>query len=189
MARRILSLDIGTTTLKATVIESTLWSCRVIAFFQHVRNPDRSLAEDMQDFCTAHHLQGDTVLSCVSGSLVTHRLLPLPFTNARQVSQAVPFELEALIPFRVEDLAIAEQIVQRTDAGATVLAVATPKTVLSDHLAAFAIAGVEPDGVSFAPLAALPLLSLSGVNMTGTTALLEVGEQHSSVVLLKEGTV
>jgi general secretion pathway protein L len=189
MARRILSLDIGTTTLKATVIESALRSCRVVGFFQQTRNPDRSLAEDMQDFCTAHHLQGDTVLSCVPGSLVTHRLLPLPFTNARQVSQAVPFELEALIPFRVEDLAIAEQIVQRTDAGATVLAVATPKTVLSEHLAALATAGVEPDGVSFAPLAALPLLFLSGVDVTGTTVLLEAGEQQSSVVLLKEGMV
>src|ERR1700752_5004210 len=99
MARRILSLDISSTTLKATVIESTLRSCRVSGFFQHARNPARSLAEDVQDFCTVHHLQGDTVLSCLPGNLVTHRLLSLPFTNARQVSQAVPFELEALIPF------------------------------------------------------------------------------------------
>ena len=189
MARRILSLDIGTTTLKATVIESALRSCRVVGFFQHARNPDQSLAEDVQEFCTIHHLQGDTVLSCVPGSFVTHRLLPLPFTNARQVSQAVPFELEALIPFRVEDLAIAEQIVQRTDAGATVLAVAIPKPMLSEHLAALATAGVEPDSVSFSSLVALPLLSLSGVDVTGTTALLEVNDQHSSVVLLKEGIV
>jgi hypothetical protein len=43
--------------------------------------------------------------------------------------------------------------------------------------------------VNFAPLAALPLLSLSGVDVTGTTALLEVNDQHSSMVLLKEGTV
>ena len=106
MARRILSLDIGTTTLKATVIESALRSCRVVGFFQHTRNPDQSLAEDMQEFCTLHHLWGDTVLSCVPGGFVTHRLLSLPFTNARQVSQAVPFELEALIPFRVEELTI-----------------------------------------------------------------------------------
>ena len=189
MARRILSLDIGTTTLKATVIESALRSCRVVGFFQHARNPDQSLAEDVQEFCTLYRLQGDTVLSCVPGSFVTHRLLSLPFTNARQVSQAVPFELEALIPFRVEDLAIAEQIVQRTDAGTTVLAVATPKTGLSEHLAALATAGVEPDSVSFAPLAALPLLSLSGVDVTGTTALLDIGEQQSSVILLKDGVM
>ncbi|MSQ47841.1 MAG: hypothetical protein EXR78_05530 [Deltaproteobacteria bacterium] len=189
MARRILSLDIGTTTLKATVIESALRSCRVVGFFQHSRNPDRSLAEDMQEFCALHHLRGDTVLSCVPGSFVTHRLLSLPFTNARQVSQAVPFELEALIPFRIEDLAIAEHIVQRTDEGTTVLAVAIPKTGLSEHLAALATAGVEPDTVSFAPVAALSLLSLSGVHVTGTTALLDIGEQQSSVILLKDGVV
>jgi general secretion pathway protein L len=187
MARRILALDIGPTTLKAAVIESALRSCRVVGFFQHQRNLDQSLAEDMQEFCTLHHLRGDTVLSCVPGSLVTHRVLSLPFTNARQVSQAVPFELEALIPFPLEDLVIAEQIVQRTEAGAMVLAVATPKPVLSEHLAALAAAGVEPNSVSWAPVAALPLLSLSGVDVTGTTALLDIGEQQSSVLLLKDG--
>ncbi len=189
MARRILSLDIGLTTLKATVIESALRSCRVVGFFQHQRNLDQSLAENMQEFCSLHHLRGDTVLSCVPGSFVTHRLLSLPFTNARQVSQAVPFELEALIPFQLEDLAITEQIVQRTDAGAMVLAVATPKTVLSEHLAALAAAGVEPNSVSFAPIAALPLLFLGGVAMTGTTVLLDIGEQQSSVILLQDGVV
>lgn len=187
MARRILALDIGATTLKATVIESALRSCRAVGFFQQARNPERSLAEDVQDFRA--HLQGDTVLSCLAGSLVTHRLLSLPFTNARQVSQAVPFELETLIPFRVEELAITEQIVQRTEAGVTVLAVATSKTTLSEHLAALAAAGIEPDSVSFSPLAALPLLVLGGVDMTGTIALLEVGAQHGSVILLKEGIV
>lgn len=189
MARRILALDIGTTTLKATVIESALRGCRMVGFFQQTRNPERSLAEDVQDFRTVHHLRGDTVLSCLAGSLVTHRLLSLPFTNARQVSQAVPFALEALIPFRVEELAITEQIVQRTEAGSTVLAVATPKTVLSEHLAALAAAGIEPDRVSFAPLAALPLLVLGGVDTAGTMALLEVGARHDSVILLKEGIV
>jgi general secretion pathway protein L len=121
--------------------------------------------------------------------MVTHRLLSFPFTNSRQVSQAVPFELEALIPFRVEDLTIAEQIVRRTETGVTALAVATPKTALREHLTALATAGVEPDKVSFAPLAALPLLSLSGADVNGRTALLDVGEHQSSVVLLQDGGV
>jgi general secretion pathway protein L len=119
--------------------------------------------------------------------MVTHRLLSLPFMNARQVSQAVPFELETLIPFRVEDLTIAEQIVQRTETGVTVFAVATPKTVLREHLTALATAGVEPDNVSFASLAALPVLSLSGADVSGRTALLEIGEHQSSVILLQDG--
>jgi hypothetical protein len=105
------------------------------------------------------------------------------------VSQAVPFELETLIPFRVEDLAIAEQIVQRTGTGVTALAAAIPKTVLGEHLTALATAGVEPDNVSFSPLAALPLLSLGGVDVSGRTALLDVGEQESSVALLQDGAM
>jgi general secretion pathway protein L len=189
MARRILSLDVGTTSLKAVMVESALRNCRVTGFFQHPRNPEQSLAEQLRDFCAAHQLRGDTVLSSLPGSVVTHRLLSLPFTNSRQVSQAVPFELETLIPFRVEDLAIAEQIVQRTETGVTALAVATPKAILSEHLTALATAGVEPDNVSFTPLAALPLLSLGGADVSGKTALLDVGERQSSVALLQDGAV
>ena len=75
MARQILSLDIGTTTLKATVIQSALRSCRVVGFFQYARNRDQSLAEDMREFCTLYHLRGDTVLSCVPGRQICDSFL------------------------------------------------------------------------------------------------------------------
>src|SRR5215510_12676292 len=164
MARRILALDLGTVTFRAVVVESTLRSCRVTGFFQQPRDPDRDLAEQVREFCVSQRLHGDTVLSCVPGDGVTHRLLSLPFTQSHQVSQAVPFELETLIPFDAETMVIAEQVVQRTETGATVLAMATPKAVFTEYLTMLSAAGVEPEGVSFAPLATLPLVALSGAD-------------------------
>jgi len=189
MARRILALDLGTATLRAVIIESTLRSCRVTGFFQQPRDPDRDLAEQVREFCVSYRLHGDTVLSCVPGDMVTHRLLSLPFTQSRQVSQAIPFELETLIPFDIENMVITEQIVQCTETGATVLAIATPKAVFTEYLAMLSAAGVDPEEVSFAPLAALPLVTLSGVDVRGVTALLDVGERQTSVVLLQDGVL
>jgi type II secretion system protein L len=161
----------------------------VIGLFQQPRDSERGLAEQVQEFCTSYHLSGDTVLSCMPGDMITHRLLSLPFTQSRQVSQAIPFELEPLIPFDVEEMVIAEQVVQRTERGATVLAMATPKAAFTEYLATFSEAGVEPEEVSFAPLAALPLVALSGADVRGMTALLDVGERHASVALLQDGVL
>ena len=65
MARRILTLDLGSHTLKAALIESTLKGCRVLGLFRQRRDPNRPLAEQVQKLCEAHNLRGDTVLSCL----------------------------------------------------------------------------------------------------------------------------
>ena len=54
-------------------------------------------------------------------------MLTLPFSQARQISQALPFELESLIPFSLDDVVIADQTIQHTEEGTQALAVAIIK--------------------------------------------------------------
>ncbi|MBI3303655.1 MAG: PilN domain-containing protein [Deltaproteobacteria bacterium] len=189
MARRILALDLGSHTLKAALIESTLRSCRVLGLFRQRRDAGRPLAEQVQEFCAAHSLRGDTVLSCLPGDAVTHRFLSLPFARPRQLDQTVPFELESQILQGLEDMVVDFQVVQRTAAGVTVLAVAAPRDTLTEHINTLAVAGLDPAAVGLAPLAPLPLLSRAGVEMSGVTALLDIGENRTSVVLLRDGVL
>jgi len=189
VARRILALDLGLHALKAAVIESSLSRCRVAGIFQQPRVPARSLAEQLQEFCTTHQLQADTVLSGLPGDSVSHRLLTLPFPHARQISQAVPFELERLIPFSLDEVVVTEQIIRRTDEGTRTLAVAVPKATLAEHLEVLRSAGLASARVMLAPLAPLALLPLAGVELSGVTALLDIGENHTSVVLLRDKTL
>lgn len=189
MARRILALDLGSHTLKATLIESTLRGCHVAGLFQQQRDSSRPLAGQLQEFCVMHDLRADTVLSCLPGDVITYRMLSLPFAYARQLSQAVPFELESQIPFGLEEVVVADQVVKRSEGGATVLAVAVPKTILSDHLETLTAAGLDPAGVNITPLASLSMLQFAGVECSGVTALLDVGENRTSVVLLQDGVL
>src|SRR5215468_2445209 len=99
MARRILALDLGSHALKSVVVESTLRGCQVVGLWQQRRDLSRPLVDQLQEFRTVHDLRADTVLSCLPGDMVTHRALSLPFAYTRQLSQAVPFELESQIPF------------------------------------------------------------------------------------------
>ncbi len=187
MARRILALDLGSHTLKAAVIESSLSRCRVVGIFQQMRVPTRSLAEQLQELCTTHQLQADTVLSGLPGDAVSHRLLTLPFSHARQISQAVPFEIERLIPFSLDEVVVADQIIRRTDEGTYTLARAVPKSTLTEHLGVLQSAGLSSARVMLTPLASLALLSLANAEMSGVTALLDIGENLTSVVLLQDG--
>jgi general secretion pathway protein L len=189
MARRILALDLGSHTLKAALIESSLSRCRVVGLFQQRRVSERPLAEQLQDFCTSYQLQADTVLSCLPGNTVSHRLLTLPFTQPRQISQAVPFELESHIPFSLDEMVIADQTIQRTADGTQTLAVAVLKKMLAEHLDVLTTAGLDPRQIVLAPLALLALLPLARVDTSGFTALLDIGESHTSVVLLREGVL
>jgi len=187
MARRILALDLGSHSLKAAVIESSLSRCRVIDLFQQPREPERSLTEQLQEFFTVYQLQADTILSCLPGEAVSHRMLTLPFSQARQISQASPFELESLIPFSLDDVVITDQTIQHTEEGTQALAVATLKKTVAEHLDVLTAVGFDPTQVVLAPLAPLALLSFAQVNMSGVSALIDVGEKHTSVVLLREG--
>jgi len=187
MARRILTLDLGAHTLKAVMIENTLRGCRVLGGFRQPRDLQLPLAEQVRKFCEAHDLRGDTVLSCLPGDAVTHRFLTLPFARARQLEQTVPFELESQIPFGLEEVLMDFHLTERTADGGTVLAVAVPRTTLTEHLDTLAAAGLDPAMVGLAPLAPLPLLHLAGGERTGVEALLDIGETRSSVVLLRDG--
>ncbi|MGH8006968.1 MAG: type II secretion system protein GspL [Candidatus Binatia bacterium] len=190
MARRILALDLGTHTLKAALIERTLGSCRVLGLFSRRRDSHRPLGEQVQELCAAApSLRGDTVLSCLPGDAVTSRVLSFPFAHARQLGQAVPFELESQLPLGLEEMLVDFHVLKRTENGVEVLAVAVPRLTLIEHLDTLAAAGLDPVAVSLAPLAPLPLLGLAGIEMSGWVALLDVGENRTSVVLLHEGVL
>lgn len=189
MARRILALDLGSHMLKAALIESTLKGCRVLGLFRQQHDPDRPLAEQVQELCEAHNLRGDTALSCIPGDAVTHRLLSLPFARSRQLEQTVPFELESQIPFSLDQVLVDFQIVQRSEEGVTVLAVAVPRLMLTEHLDALAAAGLDPAAVGLVPLAPLPLLRLAGIEAQSVEVLLDIGETRTSVVLLRDGVL
>ena len=187
MARRILALDIGSYSLKAAVIETTLRGCRIVDLVQQRREQERPLIEQLQEFRTAHALHADTVLSCLPGDAVSLRFLDLPFTRSRQLEQIVSFELSDHLPFAPDTVVVDFHLVRRTETGATVLAVAAPKITLSDHLETLAAAGFNPAKIDVAAFAPLTLLHYAGMNLHGLTALLDVGVDRTSILLMQDG--
>ena len=189
MARRILALDIGSYSLKAALIASTLRGSHVLGLFQQRRDPGRSLADQLQEFRTANTLQADTILSCIPGDAVSLRFLELPFTRPRQLAQTVPFELSSQLPFPLDTVVVDFHIVHHTGEGSTILAVATPKHTLTEHLDTLAAAGFNPTRVDVSALPPLTLLQLAEIDLKGSTALLDIGIDRTTLLLLRDGVL
>ena len=61
------------------------------------------------------------------------------------------------------------------------------KRTIAEHLDVLTAVGFDPTQVMLAPLAPLALLPFAQVNTSGVSTLIDVGEKHTSVVLLREG--
>lgn len=189
MARRILSLDIGGYSFKAVLMENTLRRSRVLGLFQRHRDPERSLVEQLQEFRTANALQADTTLSCLPGDAVSLRFLELPFTRLRQLEQTVPFELSSQLPFPPDSVVTDFHIIQRTGNSSILIAVATPKVTLTEHLETLAAAGFNPTSVNVAVFPPLTLLQFAGIDLSGATAILDIGVDRTTILLLRDGVL
>jgi type II secretion system protein L len=187
MARRILALDIGSHSLKAALIESTLRRCQVVGLFQRRRDTARPLAEQLAEFRLEHALRADTVVSSLPGDAVSVRFLTLPFTRPRQLEQTVPLELNNHIPFDLDAVLVDFHAVRRVAEGTIVAAVATPKTILTEHVDSLTAAGFDPARIDVTPLAPLALLLLANTELSGVTVVLDIGAHHTDIVRLDDG--
>lgn len=90
------------------------------------------------------------VRTALSGATVIFKRVKLPFTNAEKIRQIIPYEIEPLLPFDLADAAIDSVITQvfEQDHSTEVLAIATQKKQIAQHLEFFENTGITPDIVS-----------------------------------------
>lgn len=161
MPRKIVSLDISRTDLKATIVETGFRDFKIEAFHREALDGDPAeKAKSIGRFIEEHAADADTVLTALPGELVSWRTLRLPFRDNRKIAQTVPFELESNVPFGLDDVVVDYQVLSRDSSGTTVLAALAPKGEVERHLELLQSAGVDPKIVDAGPLAALNTVNL-----------------------------
>ncbi len=187
MPNRTLALEIGASTLRAALVESTLRSQRVLGFYASPRTPGGDLTAELRAFVAKHELRWDEVLSSLPGDVATQRILTLPFHDRKRLDQTVPFELENHLPFELDEAIVDYQVLGGSDGEALVLAAAVPKATVRAHLEALAAAGIDPRLVDLAPLAALNVLCRAGAALPRTSTLVTVDGGSASVAVFRDG--
>jgi general secretion pathway protein L len=158
MPNRTLALEIGSTTIRGVLVESSLRAQRVLGTYTVPHHGPDTLAADIRALTSTHGLQWDEVMAALPGTCATHRFLTLPFRDRKRLDQIVPFELESHLPFDLDESVVDYQVLGEHDGQTLVLAALAPKETVRAYLAALVAAGVEPRVLDLAPLAPLNLL-------------------------------
>ncbi len=123
----------------------------------------------------------DTIATALEEGLVTHRILSLPFSDPSRLAATIPFEIESLVPFDLEDAVVTFTTLHRGE-GAEVLAALVPRDTLAADLDTLQSAGIDPAVVDVGAMA------LSGLFEESSGDLLVVEPRKGgAIALLREG--
>jgi general secretion pathway protein L len=173
-------IEIGTDHIAAVQTGTGLKGRRIRAC---IRIPLQAggMEEGLDILAATLDLKHDVCRVTIPEEMVSFRNVPMPFTDARKVRQALPFEVESMLPYPVEDLLI-DFVTTTGVSGGGVLAASVRKTDLSGYLGLLQSKGIDPDVVEVrgAPLASW-LLSQPGV--PDNFLVLDVEEARHTLVL------
>jgi len=189
MPRKIVSLDIGNTYLKAAVLETGFRDFKIEGLHREALPSDpTAVAKSIERFIGEHAADADTILSSLPAESVSWRTMHLPFRDNRKLAQTVPFELESNVPFGLDDVVVDYQVLSRDSSGATVLAALAPKREVERHLEMLQAAGVDPKILDAGPLTSLNTLTLVA-DRPPTFAFVDGSDQSVTVALYRNGSL
>ena len=188
LARRILGLDVGSHAAKAVELRQTLRGIEVVQL-RHLPfdAPTPGVASELRDLVQLYDLPGDYVVVSLAGDRISTRRLEFPFRDRRKVGPAVPFEVEGLVPFPLDEYIIDWEILAEQKGQTQVLATLAPRSEVALLLETLSEAGVSPRIVE---AEGLVLSNLSPVfELPGARLLVDVGHRKSTLCLCLDGRV
>ncbi len=152
MAQRILGLDLGSRQVKAVLLETTLRGFAVAASAeapvpeateggQSLR--DRQMAA-ARELLAARGWSFESAVATVPGVAAASHLVTLPFSDARRIEQTVQYEVEAAIPFSLDQVSWDWQALDLQPGRSDLFIGVVRKEELAGLLAGLATAGVDP---------------------------------------------
>jgi general secretion pathway protein L len=195
-----LGIDIGTTAVKVAVIRTAYRKVQLAALAsvevaQAGGAPEAVTAAVRMAMGERGGL-GDAIATSLEGSRATVRVVGLPQSAAKQISEVLPFELESALPFDVADAVWDFRVLPglREKKGEE-LAVLTGVAKVADVSARIelcrAALGVEPERVGLGAFPIANLLpyapGLGEAVQGGVVALVDLGTVTSDVLILKGG--
>ncbi len=188
---RLVGIDIRGTHVRVALLQTHYRALRLLGCREAPLHDVRSLEEALQLVALPLVQQGEHLATSVSGDQLFIRDIELPATAAKQLSDVVPFEIEAQVPVEIDDLVFDYRSLGRKPGQdlLRILAVAARITTVRQRIELIQRAlGLEPERIGGGPL---PLANLAAVvpelREPGLVGVLDVGLGSSDLVVLRDG--
>jgi general secretion pathway protein L len=181
MPGKILGLDINEDSVTAVQVKSGLKGYQVTACGRVMVNGHDGPEEALKELSQQIDLKSDTYFATISGEHVSFRNLQMPFKEQKKIRQTLPFEIETVVPFTIEDLVVDFSIIDRAEQS-KVLAASVRKSYLSEYIAQLRTCGIDPQvmDIRCVPTVAR-LLKEEGTPDNGL--FLEIGTKRNTMIL------
>jgi general secretion pathway protein L len=188
---RLLGIDATKSTVRAAIIQTSYRRVTLEAFGE----ADVGWAGSEVDAIRAA-VGGAKVDACaiaLSGEKSFYRRIELPAAAQKEINSVLAFELEATVPFEMDDAVFDYRLLRAQTAGTLAIfaALARVEDVRGRIAPVREALGIEPERVGTGPL---PLANLVGVlpelekpAVPGPVAVLDLGDQTSEIVVLVGG--
>ncbi|MEN9579881.1 MAG: ral secretion pathway protein GspL, partial [Pseudomonadota bacterium] len=188
---RTLGIDIRPNSIRLALVRTTYRRVHLEALAE-VQLRDFDTVEAALRAVAAPYMQHhEGVVMALPGNQVYVHRVSLPPAALKQVSQVLPFELEAQIPVDFDELVYDFRVLPREKTAATieVLAAAAQTTRVRDLIAlGQAALGQEPERIGVGPL---PLGNLSvlcpALRAPRQLAVVELGDEQTQLIMLNQG--
>jgi len=105
MGRSILGLTLEDNDIKAILLQARVKGFDVIQCF-HIRIGEKAASEVVNELNQQVRIRPDSVYLTINTSGISFRVVRLPFKDTKGISKALPFELEATLPFPLDEKVI-----------------------------------------------------------------------------------
>ncbi|MDW7987454.1 MAG: pilus assembly protein PilM [candidate division WOR-3 bacterium] len=132
----------------------------------------------------------DEILSFVSGPAVSIRHAPFPRMNTKELRDAIYLRLDRYSPFTADeailDFTVTSDIREAGVIRDNVTIVAARRDIVSEHIATFKKAGLEPSTISVVPLAlAGAVKRYARLRPNEVVCVIDVGSQFTTLVFMR----
>lgn len=199
MARINLGLDIGTTSVKAVELINNRNGYELrnlvkidIPWMEENIQKEAVTAKLIKGLVDKYKINTRRVISGVKGESVIVRRIRMPLMRERDTNQAIRWQAEEHIPYSLNQICLTFQVLERDLMGEegeemSVILVGVKKEVIKKHLQVLARAAVFPKIVDVDALALFNVFRLSDQKDKDNVALLEIGHNNTSIVILDRG--
>ena len=190
MSKKILGLDIRDTSISAVLLKSGLkghWlEGHAHIPFEEDQDTQDAIAQALGIIIDRMDVSGAACVAALPPDQISYRNIRVPFREKKKIRQVLPYELEPLLPYQVEDLIFDFQATATGSAAdlSFLLAGAIKKETMQSFLASLAPLGLTPEIVT--PGSYPTALCL---NDATDGLLLDIDPSYCSIVAFTQGQV
>ncbi len=201
MAKRIVGVDISSNGLRAVELGSASRGKLALVRHHSVALPvgavsrgeviePSTVATALKQLWAGGGFKAKDVVLGVGNSRVFARNLTVPKMPIKMIRESLPYRVQEMIPFPTEDAVLDFYPISESDGenGPVVngLLVAAARDAILRNVNAVRLAGLNPVDVNLVPFA-LSRILLRGAKKAGTTAIIDVGANTTTVIVSSEG--